>query len=310
MGFDLAGFDKIYDLIIVGAGPAGITAAIYAARKKMDFLVLTTNIGGQVTYSSQVENYTGFQYITGEELASKFYEHLRQYSFDLKMEEVKRIEPHDGVFAVKTDSANYLGRTVIVATGRRPRELNVPGEREFKNRGVTYCATCDAPLFEGMDVAVVGGGNSGLEAVLQLTKIASKIYLIEIMPQLKADPILIEKALSSDKVEVWTSTRVLEIAGEKTVNGVRVQRGSETVLLPVRGVFVEIGSIPNSEIVDFVDKNQWGEIIVNCACETSYPGVFAAGDVTNVPEKQIIVAAGEGCKAALSAYRYLSRKRA
>ncbi|MBS7641523.1 FAD-dependent oxidoreductase, partial [Candidatus Bathyarchaeota archaeon] len=225
MGFDLAGFDKIYDLIIVGAGPAGITAAIYAARKKMDFLVLTTNIGGQVTYSSQVENYIGFQYITGEELASKFYEHLRQYSFDLKMEEVKRIEPHDGVFAVKTDYANYLGRTVIVATGRRPRELNVPGEREFKNRGVTYCATCDAPLFEGMDVAVVGGGNSGLEAVLQLTKIASKIYLIEIMPQLKADPILIEKALSSDKVEVWTSTRVLEIAGEKTVNGVRVQRG-------------------------------------------------------------------------------------
>ncbi|MEM3145832.1 MAG: FAD-dependent oxidoreductase, partial [Thermoproteota archaeon] len=226
------------------------------------------------------------------------------------MEEVKRIEPHDGVFAVKTDYANYLGKTIIVATGRRPRELNVPGEREFKNRGVTYCATCDAPLFEGMDVAVVGGGNSGLEAVLQLTKIASKIYLIEIMPQLKADPILIEKALSSDKVEVWTSTRVLEIAGEKTVNGVRVQRGSETVLLPVRGVFVEIGSIPNSEIVDFVDKNQWGEIIVNCACETSYPGVFAAGDVTNVPEKQIIVAAGEGCKAALSAYRYLSRKRA
>ncbi|MEM2249028.1 MAG: FAD-dependent oxidoreductase, partial [Candidatus Bathyarchaeia archaeon] len=164
MGFDLAGFDKIYDLIIVGAGPAGITAAIYAARKKMDFLVLTTNIGGQVTYSSQVENYIGFQYITGEELASKFYEHLRQYSFDLKMEEVKRIEPHDGVFAVKTDYANYLGKTIIVATGRRPRELNVPGEREFKNRGVTYCATCDAPLFEGMDVAVVGGGNSGLEA--------------------------------------------------------------------------------------------------------------------------------------------------
>jgi len=305
----LAGFDKIYDLIIVGAGPAGITAAIYAARKKMDFLVLTTNIGGQVTYSSQVENYTGFQYITGEELASKFYEHLRQYNFDLKMEEVKGIEPHDGVFAVKTDYANYLGRTVIVATGRRPRELNVPGEREFKNRGVTYCATCDAPLFEGMDVAVVGGGNSGLEAVLQLTKIASKIYLIEIMQHLKADPILIDKALASNKVEVWTGTKVLEITGEKTVNGVRVQRGSEIALLPVRGVFIEIGSVPNSEIIDFVEKNQFGEIIVNCACETSYPGVFAAGDVTNVPEKQIIIAAGEGCKAALSAFRYLSRRK-
>ncbi|MEM2913334.1 MAG: FAD-dependent oxidoreductase [Candidatus Bathyarchaeia archaeon] len=305
----MTGFDRIYDLMIVGAGPAGITAAIYAARKRMDFLVLTTNIGGQVTYSSEVENYTGFQYITGEELSAKFYEHLKRYNFDFRMEEVESIKPYNGIFSVKTDYANYFGRTVIVATGRRPRELNVPGEREFKNRGVTYCATCDAPLFEGMDVAVVGGGNAGLEAVLQLTKIASKIYLVEIMPQLKADPILVEKALASDKVEVWTGTKVLEITGEKTVNGIRVQRGSETTLLPIRGVFVEIGSTPNSEIIDFVDKNQWGEIIVNCACETSFPGVFAAGDVTNIPEKQIVIAAGEGCKAALSAFRYLSRKR-
>ncbi|MEM2341606.1 MAG: FAD-dependent oxidoreductase [Candidatus Bathyarchaeia archaeon] len=301
--------EKIYNLIIVGAGPAGITAAIYAARKKMNFLVVTKDIGGQVTYPSQVENYTGFQYVTGEELAQKFHEHLKTFNFDLEMEEVKSIKPYNDLFIVKTDYAEYIGKTVIVASGRRPRELNVPGEREFKNRGVTYCATCDAPLFEGMDVAVVGGGNSGLEAVLQLMKIASKVYLIEIMPQLKADPILVEKALASDRVEVWTDTRVLEITGEKTVNGIRVQKGSETILLPVRGVFVEIGSIPNSEIVNFVDKNQWGEIIVSCACETSYPGVFAAGDVTNVPEKQIIVAAGEGCKAALSAFRYLSRKR-
>jgi alkyl hydroperoxide reductase subunit F len=295
--------------MIVGAGPAGITAAVYAARKRMDFLVLTTNIGGQVTYASQVENYTGFQYITGEELAAKFYEHLKRYGFDVKVEEVKRIKPSGDLFNVKTAYANYLSKTVIVATGRRPRELNVPGEREFKNRGVTYCATCDAPLFEDMDVAVVGGGNAGLEAVLQLMKIANKIYLIEILPHLKADPILIEKALASDKVEVWTSTKVLEIIGEKTVSGIRVQRNGEVKILPVQGVFVEIGSIPNSEIVDFVEKNQGGEIIVNCACETSFPGLFAAGDVTNVPEKQIIIAAGEGCKAALSAFRYLSRKR-
>ena len=300
---------KVYDLIIVGAGPAGITAAVYAARKRMDFLVLTTNIGGQVTYASQVENYTGFQYITGEELAAKFYEHLKYYGFDVKLEEVKQIEPGNDLFNVKTAYANYLSKTVIVATGRRPRELNVPGEREFKNRGVTYCATCDAPLFEDMDVAVVGGGNAGLEAVLQLMKIASKIYLIEIMPHLKADPILVEKATASEKVEVWTKTKVLEIIGEKTVNEIRVQRNGEVKVLPVQGVFVEIGSIPNSEIVDFVEKNQWGEIIVNCACETSFPGLFAAGDVTNVPEKQIIIAAGEGCKAALSAFRYLSRKR-
>ncbi|MEM1581055.1 MAG: FAD-dependent oxidoreductase [Candidatus Bathyarchaeia archaeon] len=301
--------DKIYDLIIIGAGPAGITAAIYAARKKMNFLVVTKDIGGQVTYSSQVENYTGFQYITGEDLAQKFYDHLKTFNFDLKMEGVKSIKPSNDLFIVKTDYAEYIGKTVVVASGRRPRELNVPGEREFKNRGVTYCATCDAPLFEGMNVAVVGGGNSGLEAVLQLMKIASKIYLVEVTGRLKADPILVEKALASDRVEVWTSTRVLEITGEKTVNGVKVRKDGEIMLLPVRGVFIEIGSVPNSEIVDFVEKNKWGEIVVNCACETSFPGLFAAGDVTNVPEKQIIIAAGEGCKAALSAFRYLLRKR-
>jgi alkyl hydroperoxide reductase subunit F len=305
----LSGSSRIYDLIIVGAGPAGITAAVFAARKKMDFLVLTINVGGQVTYASQVENYIGFQYITGEELAAKFHEHLKRYGFDVKMEEVERVEPRGDLFSVKTRYADYLAKTVIVATGRRPRELKVPGERELKSRGVTYCATCDAPLFEGMDVAVVGGGNAGLEAVLQLTRIANKIHLIEVGPQLKADPILVEKALASGKVEVLTSTKVLEIMGERTVSGVKVRSGDEVKVLPVQGVFVEIGSIPNSEVVDFVEKNQGGEIVVNCACETSFPGLFAAGDVTNVPEKQIIIAAGEGCKAALSAYRYLSRRR-
>ncbi|MEM2239478.1 MAG: FAD-dependent oxidoreductase [Candidatus Bathyarchaeia archaeon] len=299
--------EHIYDLIIVGAGPAGITAAIYAARKRMDFLVLTVNLGGQVTFSSTIENYTGFQYITGEELTAKFYEHLTQYSFDFKIEEVRKVAVQNGLFNVITDNATYLGRTVIVATGRRAKELNVPGERDFKNRGVSYCATCDGPLFKGMDVAVVGGGNSGLEAVLQLMKIASNVYLIEVMPKLKADPILVEKAEASDKVSIWTSTRVLEITGDKTVKGMKVLKDGREFFLPVQGVFIEVGSTPNSEIVDFVLKNQWGEIVVNCACETSFPGLFAAGDVTNVPEKQIVVAAGEGCKAALSAFRYLSK---
>lgn len=297
----------VYELIVVGAGPAGITAAIYAARKKMDFHVLTKNVGGQVVFSSEIENYTGFQYITGEELASKFQEHLEKYRFELRIEEVKKVEREDGLYKVRTDAGDYLGRTVIMATGRKPRELNVPGESEFKNRGVTYCATCDGPLFEGLDVAVVGGGNSGLEAVLQLMKIAKSVHLIEIGPWLKADRVLIEKAKASEKVKIWTETRVVEMVGDRVVTGIKVQRKMEETLLPVRGVFVEIGSIPNSEIVDFVEKNRWGEIIVNCTCETSVPGLFAAGDVTNVPEKQIIVAAGEGCKAALSAFRYLSQ---
>ncbi len=297
----------LYDLIIIGGGPAGITAAIYSARNKIDFMMITINIGGQVVLSSEIENYTGFQYITGEELKAKFQEHLEKYKFRLEIEEVKKIEKENSLFKIITDSNFYLSKTVIVATGRRPKELRVPGEKEFKNRGVTYCAICDAPLFEGLDVAVIGGGNSGLEAVLQLIKIAKSINLIEINPQLKADKVLIEKAMASDKVRIWTNTRVEEIIGDKVVKGIKIKKNDKEILLPVQGVFIEIGSIPNSEIVDFVDKNEYGEIIVNCKCETNVPGLFAAGDVTNVPEKQIVVAAGEGCKAALSAFKYLHK---
>lgn len=297
----------IYELIIVGAGPAGITAAIYAARKKMDFALFATDIGGRVVLSSEVENYTGYQYITGEELAGKFQEHLKAYRFELRVEEVNGVEREGNLFRVVTGGGSYLSRTVIVATGRRPRELEVPGEAEFKNRGVTYCATCDAPLFEDLDVAVVGGGNSGFEAVLQLAKIARSIRIVEVGPQLKADPVMVEKVKASNKVEVWTETQVLEVIGGKVVTGIRVQRKGEKTVLPVQGVFVEIGSTPNSDVAGFVAKNRWGEIVVNCRCETDIPGLFAAGDVTDVPEKQIVIAAGEGCKAALSAFRYLSQ---
>jgi len=299
----------VYEVIMVGAGPAGITAAIYAARKKMDLVVLATSIGGQVVLTSEIENYTGFQYISGEELSAKFREHLEKFRFELIMEEAQKVEREGDSFRVKTDNDTYLGKTVIIATGRTPRELKVPGEAEFKNRGVTYCATCDAPFFEGLDVAVVGGGNSGLEAVVQLTKIAKSIRLIEVGPQLKADPVLVERVGASGKVEILTRTRIIEIVGDRAVTGIRAQRDGKEMLLPVQGVFVEIGSSPNSGMVDFVEKNSWGEIVVNCRCETSVPGLFAAGDVTDVPEKQIVVAAGEGCKAALSAFKYLSQRR-
>jgi alkyl hydroperoxide reductase subunit F len=297
----------VYDLVIVGAGPAGVTAAIYGARKKMDLLVSATNIGGQVSYSFDIENYTGFQFITGQELSEKLEQHLEKFKFEMKMEEVEKVEKDDSLFKVRSDSGEYLGKTVIIATGRKPKELGVPGELEFKNRGITYCATCDAPLFEGMDVAVVGGGNSGLEATLQIMKIAKSVHVIHNGPQLKADPVYIEKAKESGKVEFLTDTDVLQITGDKVVKGMKIRRRGNTELLHVRGVFVEIGSTPNSEVVDFVDKNQWGEIVVNAKCETNVPGLFAAGDVTNVPEKQIIVAAGEGCKAALTAFRFLSQ---
>ncbi|MEM3507296.1 MAG: FAD-dependent oxidoreductase [Candidatus Bathyarchaeia archaeon] len=299
---------ELYDLIIIGAGPAGITSAIYAARKKMHFLVLTKDIGGQVTLSSKVENYIGFQYITGEELVTKFQEHLKKYKFKLKIEEVNSIKKKNGLFIVKTNIGDYVSKTVIVATGRRPKELKVPGEENFKNKGVTYCATCDAPFFEDLNVAVIGGGNAGLDAVLQLINIAKKIYLIEQESRLKADAIMVEKAIASGKVEVWMNTKVLEILGNKFVTGIKVKKNGMETILSVQGIFVEIGSVPNSEIVNFVKKNPLGEIIVNCRCETNVPGLFAAGDVTDVSEKQIVIAAGEGAKAALSAFKYISQK--
>jgi alkyl hydroperoxide reductase subunit F len=299
---------KTYELIIVGAGPAGITAGVYAARKRMNVLIITGDIGGQTSLSWDIENYIGYQFITGPELVEKFKEHLAHFDVELKEDEkVTFVEkPHDTI-AIKTDKGNYTAKTAIIASGRRPRKLGVQGEDEFKNKGITYCATCDAPLFSGMDVAVIGGGNAGLDATLQLIKIAKRIYLIEAKPQLAADRITIEKARESGKVTFYTDTKVKRIYGEQLVQGVEITMGEKAESIPVGGIFVEIGSIPASEFVMGVGKNKGGEIIVNCSCETNIPGIFAAGDVTNVFAKQIIVACGEGAKAAIAAFDYLNR---
>jgi alkyl hydroperoxide reductase subunit F len=301
----------LLDLVIVGAGPAGITAAVYAARKKMDFAVVCEDIGGQAAWSGEIENYTGYQFITGPELAAKFREHLKQYDFDLREGVgVSKIEWQKPNFKLQASNNESLySKTVIIASGKRPRLLNVPGESEYKNHGLTYCATCDAPLFPNKEVAVIGGGNSALDAVLQLIKIASKIYLIDIAEKLDCDPVMAEKAAASPKVEILNKTKVAGIFGDKFVKGIKVETGGQSREIPVEGVFVEIGLTPNSELIDFVKKNELGEIMVNCAAETSVPGLFAAGDVTDVPEKQIIIAAGEGSKAALAAFRYLSTHR-
>lgn len=296
------------DLIIVGAGPAGITASVYAARKRMDFLVVTGDIGGQTVLSSDIENYTGYQFITGVELAQRFKEHLEQFELELKEgERATLVKKEDNIIKVKTDKGEYEAKTVIVASGRIPRKLGVEGEDEFKNRGVTYCATCDAPLFSDMDVAVIGGGNSALDATLQLIKIAKKIYLVDVAPQLRADPIMVEKAKSSGKVIIYTNAKAKQISGDKLVQGIKIEREGRVEDLTVGGIFIEIGSIPASEFVKDVIKNETGEIIVNCSCETNISGIFAAGDVTDVPAKQIIVACGEGAKATLSAFDYISR---
>ncbi|MDD5135837.1 MAG: FAD-dependent oxidoreductase [Candidatus Omnitrophica bacterium] len=300
----------MYDLIIIGAGPAGITAAVYAARKRMNFVVITNDIGGQAAWSGDIENYTGYQFVTGPDLVSKFEEHMKKFNVSVKEgEPVADIKKNGDIITVKTNKGEYEARVIIIASGKISRELGVPGEKEFKNKGLTYCATCDAPLFSGKDVAIIGGGNSALDAALQLIKIAGKVYMINIASQLGGDAIMREKVMANSKVKVFNNSQVASISGGKMVTSIKVRQEGKEREIPVGGVFVEAGLSPNSGFAKAVEMNEGGEIKVNCRNETSVPGIFAAGDVTNVPEKQIIIAAGEGSKAALSAFRYLSQKR-
>jgi alkyl hydroperoxide reductase subunit F len=301
----------MYDLIIIGAGPAGITAAVYAARKQMNFCVISKDIGGQAAWSGDIENYTGYQFISGPELAAKFEEHLRQYKIDLKESEgvVSLTRKDKAIMVVKTDKGEYESRTVIIASGKKSKELGVPGEKEFKNKGVTYCATCDGPLFSGKDVAVIGGGNSALDAALQMVRLAKHTYLINSFPAITGDAVMREKVASSQTISILNSAEIVAIEGDKFVNALRIRREGAEERLSLQGIFVEIGLIPNSDFAKEIKTNDYGEIKIDCRNQTNIPGVFAAGDVTNVPEKQIIIAAGEGAKACLSAFRYLAQQK-
>lgn len=297
----------MYDLIIIGAGPAGITAAIYAARKKINTLIVTKDIGGQAAWSGDIENYTGYQFISGPELVGKFQEHISKYGVELKenieAEELKRI---NNLVWVKTKKGEYGAETAIIASGKKSKELGVPGEKEFKNKGVTYCATCDGPLFAEKEVAVIGGGNSALDAALQLARIAKHAYIINIASDFSADAVMREKIKNYKNITIMNNSRVIAILGDKMVNSIKISSAGTEKLISVRGVFVEIGLTPNSEFAKGVEKNRLNEIKINSYNQTNIPGVFAAGDVTDVPEKQIIIAAGEGAKAALSASGFLN----
>ena len=259
----------MYDLIIIGAGPAGITASVYAARKMINSLVITRDIGGQAAWSGDIENYTGYQFITGPELADKFEEHMRKYNITVKENEVVRdLKKDNDAIGIVTDKNRYEARAVIIASGKRTKKLNVRGEEEFMNHGLTYCATCDAPLFSGREVVVVGGGNSALDAVLQLTKIAKHIYLININATLGGDAIMRDKIENDEKVSVFNKSLILEIFGDKFVKGIKVKHQDKEEVLAVGGVFVEIGLIPNSEFATGLEKNQFGEIKINSYNET------------------------------------------
>ena len=301
----------MYELIIIGGGPAGMAAAVYAARKLINTILVTGDIGGQVNWTNGVENYLGYQFIEGDELIAKFQQQVNQFpiiqKIGVKIIQVKRIE--GGFEVIPEAGESILGKTVILASGKRPRKLNVEGENELIGRGVTYCSICDGPDFTGQKVAVIGGGNSAIEAALDMVKAAEHVDMVSVTP-LTGDPIMIEKLNEAKNLTIYPEQTTLKILGQNAVEGIEIKDNKTGALkqLDITGVFVEIGLVPNSDMVkELVKLNPQGEVPVNSSCETEVPGFFAAGDVTNAPEKQIIIAAGEGAKAALTAHRYLRR---
>ncbi len=308
--------EEIYDLIIIGAGPAGITAAIYAKRQRLNLLLIAKEIGGQINRKAvKIENFPGILEISGKELIERFLSHLKKYEIEMEIDEVTEVKKKEDFFSVKTkQDKEFLAKTIIVASGATPRPLSIPGEKEFLGKGVSYCVTCDAPLFKGKKVAVIGGGNAGFEAAIFLANFAEKIYILEFFDKVRAEKENQEKAQRTGKIEVIANAQVKEIKGDNFVKSLIYQdRISQNLKeLSVDGVFVEIGNIPATSFVkDLVDFNKRNEIIVEFeTMATKTPGIFAAGDCNAGRYKQIITACGEGAKAALSAYDYLQQKKA
>lgn len=303
----------VYDLIIVGGGPAGITAGIYAARQKLNTLLITKSFGGQVARKAvAIENYPGFEEISGMELIQKFEKHLRKYKIEIERDSIAKIKKIGKNFFVLTKSKNqFQARAVIIASGADPRPLEVPGEKKFIGRGVSYCSICDGPLFSNKIVAVIGGGNAGFEAAIFLSKFVKKIYILEYALKVRADETNQERVKKTRKTEVITSAALKQIKGKEFVDSIVYQNRKSKKLntLRVEGVLVEIGSQPATSFVKgLVDFNEKDEIKINPRNnQTKTPGLFAAGDVTDVKDKQIIIAAGEGAKAALSTSNYLQK---
>lgn len=300
-----------YDVLVVGGGPAGASAAIYAARKGIRTGIVAERFGGQVNDTLGIENFISVKYTEGPKLAASLEEHAKEYGIDImKAQRVKRLEKKDFVEVELENGAVLKSKTVIISTGARWRNIGAPGEAEFKNKGVAYCPHCDGPLFAGKDVAVVGGGNSGIEAAIDLAGLASHVTVLEFMPELKADSVLQDRLYSLPNTTVLKNVQVKEITGTNKVDGVTyIERESgEAKRVDLQGVFVQIGLVPNTDwLGDTVERTRTGEIVVDNHGATNIPGVFAAGDCTNSPYKQIIISMGSGATAALSAFDYLIR---
>ncbi len=307
---------EAFDVLVIGGGPAGAAAAIYAARKGIRTGVAAERFGGQVLDTMAIENFISVQETEGPKLARALEEHVRQYEVDImNLQRASQLIPASGEGAlheVKFESgASLKAKTVILSTGARWREMNVPGEQEYRNKGVAYCPHCDGPLFKGKRVAVIGGGNSGVEAAIDLAGIVSQVTLLEFDSKLRADAVLQKKLYSLPNVSVITSALTSEVKGDgQKVTGLvyKDRNSDEFVSLELEGIFVQIGLLPNSDwLKGSVELSPRGEIIVDARGETSLPGIFAAGDVTTVPYKQIVIAVGEGAKASLSAFDHLIR---
>lgn len=303
----------MYDLIIIGGGPAGTTAAIYGTRQKLNTLLIAKDFQGQIGKKSiPIENWPGIKKISGPELMGNFKDHLD--SLDLSIEEtnVKNISKEKDFFKVKTKKNKYSSKAVIIASGSDPRPLEVPGEKEFIGKGVSYCAICDGPVYQDEDVVVVGGGDVGLETTLYLKDIAKKIYVLEFMKEIKAKEGLKERIEKLDNVEIITGAKIKEIKGEKFVNSIIYEdrESEEKKKINVEGVFVQVGYQPATAFVNkLVEFNKKDEIKVDpWTCETKTEGLYAAGDVTSVKYNQLVIAAGMGAKAALSVFHYLSSR--
>ncbi len=301
-----------FDVLIVGGGPAGAAAAVYAARKGIRTGIASERFGGQVLDTLGIENFISIKETEGPKFALALEEHVRHYDVDImNLQRAKGLAQDNGLIRVDLESgASLKAKSVILSTGARWRNINVPGEAEFKNKGVAYCPHCDGPLFKGKRVAVIGGGNSGVEAAIDLAGIVGHVTLIEFDTKLRADEVLQRKLRSLANVTVVTNAQTTEITGDQKVNGLRYKdrTSGEETRVDLEGVFVQIGLVPNTDwLKGTVELSKHGEIVVDDRGATSLPGVFAAGDATTTPFKQIIIAAGDGAKAALGAFDYLIR---
>ncbi len=301
----------VHQSIIIGASAAGISAAIYLKRRNIDFLLIGKDLGGEMALSGIIENYPGFPYTTGIELTKKFKEHLEKYQIEIINDEIKNIQKEENIFLIQGLKNSYQSLSAIIATGAKPKKLNIPGEDKFYHKGVSYCSVCDMPLFKGKKVAIVGGGNSALEAGLMASSICDFAYVITKNPKMKGEAILIDELNKKMNVKIIYNALTQEIFGDEFVKGLKYLdlTTNEVKELEVDGVFIHIGLTPNTEFIPqgWNIKNEYGEIVINKIGETLVPGIFAAGDVTDIPYKQIGIAVGQGIIAALSTVNYLNR---